>query len=37
MNEEAEMTAQIVGGNVFEFVTEIPNTVAKSAWLCIPD
>lgn len=32
MNEEAEMTAQIVGGNVFEFVTEIPNTVAKSAF-----
>ncbi|KAJ0400014.1 hypothetical protein P43SY_004664 [Pythium insidiosum] len=29
MNEEKEMTDQIVGGNVFEFVTEIPNTVAK--------
>lgn len=29
MNDEANMTAQIVGGNVFEFVTEIPNTVAK--------
>jgi hypothetical protein len=30
MNEEPEMEAEIVGGNVFEFVTEIPNTVAKS-------
>uniref|UniRef100_K3WW89 1,3-beta-glucanosyltransferase n=1 Tax=Globisporangium ultimum (strain ATCC 200006 / CBS 805.95 / DAOM BR144) TaxID=431595 RepID=K3WW89_GLOUD len=29
MNEEKDMTTQIVGGNVFEFVTEIPNTVAK--------
>ncbi|DBA00066.1 TPA: hypothetical protein N0F65_003732 [Lagenidium giganteum] len=30
MNEEPEMMDQIVGGNVFEFVTEIPNTVAKA-------
>lgn len=29
MNEEQDMTDEIVGGNVFEFVTEIPNTVAK--------
>eukprot|EP00644_Phytophthora_capsici_P017686 jgi/Phyca11/535852/estExt2_fgenesh1_pg.C_PHYCAscaffold_420095 len=29
MNQEKEMTAEIVGGNVFEFVTELHNTVAK--------
>lgn len=29
MNEEADMTAEIVGGNVFEFTTEIPNTLSK--------
>ncbi|ETN19159.1 hypothetical protein PPTG_04549 [Phytophthora nicotianae INRA-310] len=31
MNEEPEMTAEIVGGNVFEFTTEIANLVDKSA------
>ncbi|KAG7384111.1 Histone-Lysine N-Methyltransferase ash1l [Phytophthora pseudosyringae] len=31
MNEEKEMTDEIVGGNVFEFSTEIANLVAKSA------
>ncbi|KUF65990.1 hypothetical protein AM587_10012340 [Phytophthora nicotianae] len=30
MNEEPEMTAEIVGGNVFEFTTEIANLVDKS-------
>lgn len=25
MNEESEMTAEIVGGNVFEFTTEVAN------------
>ncbi|KAG2783550.1 hypothetical protein PC116_g10501 [Phytophthora cactorum] len=31
MNEEKEMTDEIVGGNVFEFTTEIANLVDKSA------
>ncbi|ETP46428.1 hypothetical protein F442_07331 [Phytophthora nicotianae P10297] len=31
MNEEPEMTVEIVGGNVFEFTTEIANLVDKSA------
>jgi hypothetical protein len=30
MNEEEETMKEIVGGNVFEFVTELHNTVAKS-------
>jgi len=30
MNEEPEMTAQVVGGCVFEFSTELANTVSKS-------
>ena len=32
MNDEADMTKQIVGGNVFEFVTEIPNTVSQGTF-----
>ncbi|CEG50524.1 hypothetical protein F444_07336 [Plasmopara halstedii] len=31
MNEEKEMTSEIVGGNVFEFSTEVANLVDKSA------
>lgn len=31
MNEEKEMTDEIVGGNVFEFTTEIANLVDQSA------
>ena len=27
MNEETEMTEEIVGGNVFEFTTEVANLV----------
>ena len=36
MNEEKEMTEEIVGGNVFEFSTEIANLVeTKSTRLMI--
>jgi hypothetical protein len=33
MNTEKEMTAEVVGGNVFEFSTEIVNLVGKSKWI----
>jgi hypothetical protein len=33
MNEEKEMTDEIVGGNVFEFSTEIANLVDKTGTL----
>jgi hypothetical protein len=36
MNEEAEMTAEIVGGNVFEFTTEVAN-LKTSKSECIVD
>lgn len=31
MNEETEMTEEIVGGNVFEFTTEIANLVESKS------
>ena len=31
MNEETEMTEEIVGGNVFEFTTEIVNLVESKS------
>ncbi|KAH7461343.1 1,3-beta-glucanosyltransferase gas4 [Phytophthora ramorum] len=37
MNEEKEMTDEIVGGNVFEFTTEIANLVDKSALIKAAD
>lgn len=38
MNEAPEMTAEIVGGNVFEFTTEIANLrTSKSALQYLAD
>jgi hypothetical protein len=31
MNEEEEMTTEIVGGNVFEFTTEIANLAGEKS------
>lgn len=31
MNEEEEMTSEIVGGNVFEFTTEIVNLAGEKS------
>ncbi|GMF35548.1 unnamed protein product [Phytophthora fragariaefolia] len=36
MNEEKDMTSEIVGGNVFEFTTELTNLVKKAGTLSAP-